>query len=302
MKIITFSDILDMNITAKQCIRWAKYVILHKNQYQLPPKISIKFHNHCFFNTMPSLLQDSHYFGVKVVSRITNRKPSIKADILLYSTSGNLLALIDGTWITMMRTGAIAAITIRTLKKSNANQISFIGLGNTAKATLLCYNEINKGKKLHINLFAYKNQHLDFIKYFKNYKNITFRIYDDIRDLASISDVFISCVTHTQKDFVSEKYFKKGTLIIPIHTMGFQNCDMAFDKIFCDDLGHISHFKYFHQYKFIAEMSDIFHKKRNGRDNDKQRIIAYNIGISIQDIYFAMQIYKKFLKNKLAIK
>lgn len=79
--------------------------------------------------------------------------------------------------------------------------------------------------------------------------------------------------------------------------MGFQNCDLAFDKIFCDDLGHISHFKYFNQYKSVGEMTDILSGKISGRDTDSERILAYNIGISIYDIYFAMKIYKRFARK-----
>ena len=38
-------------------------------------------------------------------------------------------------------------------------------------------------------------------------------------------------------------------------------------------------------------MSDVLNKKSIGRLNQEERIIAYNIGISIEDIYFAKKIY-----------
>lgn len=298
MKIISFSNILSLNITAQSCVKWAKFVMLHKHDFTLPPKTSIKFGNHCFFNTMPSMLLNYDIFGIKAVSRISNRNPHIKADILLYSTkSGKLLSLMDGTWITMMRTGAVAALTMKLLASKNASEISFIGLGATARATLLCYNAIQKGKNLKINLLAYKRTHIEFMKQFRGFGNITFRIFDNIKDLAQNSDVLISCVTAMDSTFANEACYKKGILIIPVHTMGFQNCDLAFDKIFCDDLGHISHFKYFNQYKSVGEMTDILSGKISGRDTDSERILAYNIGISIYDIYFAMKIYKRFAKH-----
>lgn len=81
-------------------------------------------------------------------------------------------------------------------------------------------------------------------------------------------------------------------------TRGFQNCDLAFDKIFCDDIGHISNFKYFKQYKSVAVMTDVFTGENLGRTSDDERILAYNIGISVQDIYFTWQIYNKFLERE----
>ena len=38
-------------------------------------------------------------------------------------------------------------------------------------------------------------------------------------------------------------------------------------------------------------MTDVLNNETIGRENDEQRILAYNIGISIQDIFFASKIY-----------
>lgn len=102
--------------------------------------------------------------------------------------------------------------------------------------------------------------------------------------------------------FADEKLYKKGVLVVPVHTRGFQNCDLYFDKIFCDDIGHVSGFKYFKEYKSITEMSEILNGKTLGRTSNEERILAYNIGISIQDVYFASKIYdisSNFYTNNL---
>ena len=73
-------------------------------------------------------------------------------------------------------------------------------------------------------------------------------------------------------------------------------------EIFCDDIGHVSGFKYFKEYKSITEMSEILNGKTLGRTSNEERILAYNIGISIQDVYFASKIYdisSNFYTNNL---
>ena len=50
-------------------------------------------------------------------------------------------------------------------------------------------------------------------------------------------------------------------------------------------------FQYFNEYKSVSEMTDVLNNETIGRENDEQRILAYNIGISIQDIFFASKIY-----------
>lgn len=45
-------------------------------------------------------------------------------------------------------------------------------------------------------------------------------------------------------------------------------------------------------------MTDVFTGENLGRTSDDERILAYNIGISVQDIYFTWQIYNKFLERE----
>ena len=91
--------------------------------------------------------------------------------------------------------------------------------------------------------------------------------------------------------------YKEGVLVIPIHTLGFTNCDLFFDKVFADDTDHVKHFKYFNRFKSFAEVSDVINGKAAGRENVRERILTYNIGVAIHDVYFAANIYN-MLKNK----
>jgi ornithine cyclodeaminase len=77
---------------------------------------------------------------------------------------------------------------------------------------------------------------------------------------------------------------------VPIHTRGFQNCDTTFDKVFADDTGHVQGFKYFNQFKHFAEISDVLKGENIGRSSDDERILSYNIGLGLHDVYFASKI------------
>jgi ornithine cyclodeaminase/alanine dehydrogenase-like protein (mu-crystallin family) len=292
MKILDFKTIQKLNITPEICLEWAQTIITEKYNSILPAKTSIQFNNDCFFNTMPSLIPDISRFGVKEVSRYPSRNPSLLADIMLYnSNDGELLAIMDGTWITSMRTGAIAALSVNLLKKKITKSYSFIGLGNVARATLLCLNTLLKHEPITVKVLKYKEQHIDFKNRFSTYKNISFEFYESASTLIRESDVVVSCVTVANTYFAYDQDYLTGILVVPVHTKGFQNCDLFFDKIYCDDISHIKDFKYFNQYKYCDEISNVFLKKCNGRISDEERILVYNIGISLHDIYFASKIY-----------
>lgn len=291
---ISQEQILELNIKPLECINWAMQAIMNKKDFILPPKNSIKYNNGNFFNTMPVMLPKLEIFGVKEVSRIIGRKPSIKADFLLFDTkNGEKLAFIEADWITTARTGAVASISAKFLKKSDDFTFGFIGLGETAKSTMTCLVEIFKHNILKVNLLAYKNQHLEFMKKFEQHKNISFKVCNNINELIKLSGTIISAVTHQNSNFANASEYKNGTLIIPIHTLGFQNCDIEFDKIFCDDIGHIRDFKNFNNFKSLAELSNVLNGDILGRENDKQRILAYNIGVASLDLFFAYKILEK---------
>ena len=301
MKIIDFEDIRGLNISPDICYQWVSEMIKDKERVILPPKNSLKPMEGVFCNVMPSILprSDTWAGGVKVVTRYPHRQPSLDSKILLLNIeNGEYLALMDATWITAMRTGAVAAHSIRNLAKSNYRTLSFIGLGNTARATMLILTTMEPDRVFHVRLLKYKGQEVLFAQRFKDYPNLVFSYVEDINELVKGADVIVSCATYIENDLCDDSSFDEGVLVVPVHTRGFTNCDLFFDKVFADDYGHVKGFKYFDRFRSFAEVSDVINGRRPGRENDKERILAYNIGVSMHDICFAAHIYQILQNDK----
>ncbi len=299
MKIISQKSIRDLGITPSQCIDWIYESFASKKDAQLPAKVPVHPRDSEFFTSMPCLLPvdkktGNRYFGVKVVHRIEDAVPSLGSDILLYdANNGELLALIDGDWITAMRTGAVAAVAAKTLRRSNSSCYGILGLGNTARATMLCVLGGEPEKKFHVKLLRYKDQAEQFVERFKDYGNVSFEIVDDVKEIARTVDVLFSCVTCAESFIVdNEKDFPAGITIVPIHTKGFQNCDTTFDRIFGDDTEHVKNFRYFKQFKEYNEIGEVLAGKDPGRTSDLQRILSYNYGLGLHDVVYASKIYE----------
>ena len=296
MKIITFEDIKALDISPTKCFDWAVHTIKNKKTALLPPKISLKPFDGVFCNVMPSFINGSHgelWSGVKVVTRYPNRTPSLESRILLMDgNTGEFLALLDGTWITAMRTGAVAAHSIGLFAKKDFSSVGIMGLGNVARSTMLVLENIMPEKELHIKLLKYKDQEKDFAKRFEHNPNLHFEYVDTAEEMVKDSDVVLSGATYLPNDVCRDEFFKEGVLVQPIHTLGFTNCDLFFDKEFADDYGHVNHFKNFDKFKSFAEVCDVANGVKPGRENDKERILAYNIGLSIHDVFYAASIYE----------
>lgn len=291
---ITEEDIKKLNISPLTCVNWVEEAFKLKYECQLPAKVSVYPAGNDFITTMPCLLPpEYHTFGVKVVSRINGNHPALKSDLMLFNTrQGTLKAIVETDWITSMRTGAVATLAIRALRKSNTRTYSFIGLGNTAHATMKCMLETFKDEHLEVRLFRYKEQAEKFMADFSRYTNVSFHIVDSMKELTEETDVLISCITDAQGLLVEDtSWFAPGVLLVPIHTRGFQNCDLIFDKVFADDTDHVKGFKYFSQFKQFNEIGNVLKGTAEGRLNDTERIISYNIGLGLHDVYYSHQIY-----------
>ena len=296
MKIISQRQIKSLNIPAAECVRWVRDSFLMKRNAQLPPKISLHPQGNDFFNTMPCILPAPHnLFSVKVVHRISNATPSLGSDLWLYdSASGELLAMMDADWITTMRTGAVATLAAQTFRVKDDCEYGLLGLGNTGRATMLCLLESEPSKKHRVKLLRYKDQAESFMERFSGYDNVEFSVIDSVEEIVSASDVIISCITNTNELLCpDDSLFRKGCLVIPVHTKGFQNCDLFFDKVFGDDTGHLHGFRYFDKFRKYAEISDVLHGDLPGRESSEERILSYNIGLGLHDAVFASRIYDR---------
>jgi ornithine cyclodeaminase/alanine dehydrogenase-like protein (mu-crystallin family) len=141
----------------------------------------------------------------------------------------------------------------------------------------------------------------------KNYKDHTHKIVENLNrngfhnievcdnnlELIENSDVIVSAVTFAGELLGKDEWFKSGVLVIPIHTKGFQNCDLFFDRVLADDIEHVRDFGHFDKFRNFTELDKVLHKEKDGRTSDKERILSYNIGIALHDIYLARMILDK---------
>ena len=98
-----------------------------------------------------------------------------------------------------------------------------------------------------------------------------------------------------------DSLFQEGVLVVPVHTRGFQNCDLFFDKVYGDDTGHVCDFKYFKQFRQFDEFSRVLLGDNPGRENDRERILSYNIGLGLHDVLFASKLYDMMDDDRVGV-
>ena len=135
------------------------------------------------------------------------------------------------------------------------------------------------------------------IERFGKYDNITFVVCDTYDELMKDSDLVISSVTYAESDFCDPSVYKPGCTILPVHMRGFMECDLQFDHMIVSDMVRAKGFKYFDSYKKVTLTDDILEGKVKVRENPEDRVLIYNLGLAITDLYFASKIYELISKE-----
>ncbi len=133
-------EILDMRVVIDAVERG---VVEHaRGTVYMPPRQIIQVGDEGTIYTMSAYLAGMGSAGVKIVSDFSSNvkggPPSISgAVVLLDGQSGRPLCLLDGGYVTAMRTGAVSALAARSLSLVDSEILGIIGTGAQARTQVL---------------------------------------------------------------------------------------------------------------------------------------------------------------------
>src|SRR2546430_7576409 len=119
----------------------AGFAALSAGQATVPVRLSVPLRGDGVALAMPAALAGASSYSVKVVTvapgNAASGRPVVMATVLLGDAStGELLALIDGTALTALRTGAAGGVAARELSRPRAGRVALFGAGAQARTQL----------------------------------------------------------------------------------------------------------------------------------------------------------------------
>lgn len=239
--------------------------------------------------------------------------PSVMAVIILNDPeTGFPLALLDGTYITGIRTGAAGAVAAKYLSRRDAEVAGFIGCGAQGRTQLACLLEVRKIRKIKIWEFDADKACAEG---FKRWAHAAYKIEtvvsSNIDDVTLNTDILIT-TTPSRSPLV--KRVSSGTHInaIGADALGKQEISVEIlkrAKVIIDDWTQASHSgeinvplkqKQLTKRNIYGQLGSIVAGKKNGRTSDSEITLFDSTGLAIQDITCASVVYEA-LKHKKGI-
>lgn len=254
------------------------------------------------WEAMPSYIEEPEAAACKWVSiREQNRErfdlPTVFS-ILIYThpETGFPLAICDGSFHTVMRTGAAAAVSVRWMARPDAQTLAIVGAGHMAQGTLATCNEVVKWRDVRV--WSRTQASLDrFIQSQQpKYDRFKIRGSTDLKQVVQGVDVIVT-VTPARAPLVMDEWIADGAHIAALGAdkRGDQELDPRILKrarIFVDDLrqcrtdGEINvplAAGFLTERDIAGEIGEIIVGRKRGRTSASEITVFDSTGIALQD-------------------
>jgi ornithine cyclodeaminase/alanine dehydrogenase len=279
----------------------------------MPPKLSMDLgesggwpHFSSYVNSMPAYIGEYKIAGVKIIggffANVGTKIPSIMGLIILMDPStGVPLAIMDGTYITALRTGASVAVGAKYLAKEGVKTLSLIGAGMQSMFSLRALAALFKIEVVSVTDVR-KGAAGQFAKDMSSELGLTVEETEDKSRLFS-ADIIVSA-TSSKTPVIHGSYLQKGSLVEPLGSYQEIDADTASraTKVVVDNLDQARHRGSFASLieqgvvgpeRIFGELSEIVTGKRKGRESQDDIIVFEPIGIGSTDIATACFAYKR---------
>ena len=263
---------------------------------------------------MPAFLPQTKSLAVKIVTVFENnperyKLPTILGKVLLQDPkTGDVLAIMDGSYLTAMRTGAVSGCAIKYLARKDAQNVGLFGTGAQGSTQLWAACVARPGVK-HCKVYDVRKEAAEIFvqKITEKLPDLDIDIVVSPKDAITGMDIVLTATTSPIPVFNGE-WLEPGMHISAIgsytpETREIDSETVRRAKVVCDEFnacleeagdliipmneGVIT------KDHFHAELGEIISGKKPGRENESEITLFKSVGLAIQDAATAKLVYDK---------
>lgn len=287
-----------------------------QGRVQMPAKIYLHLDKYKGdFRAMPAYINGTQACGIKWVNVHPKNKehglPSVMALIIINDPkTGFPLAVMDGTHITNLRTGAAGGIAAKYLARKNSSRLAMIGCGIQAQTQLMALNEIFNIEA--VSLYDLIPSQTEVFLKKTRYLGLKMSVLRGIPECLEEADIVVT-TTPSRKPIIKPEWINKGTHInaIGADAPGKEELEAKIlkkAKIVVDDIAQAAHSgeinvpiakKIITKRNIHANLADIITAKKQGRTSNNEITVFDSTGLAILDVAMAHYIYQQAKKNEI---
>jgi ornithine cyclodeaminase len=257
---------------------------------------------HGHFNVLRGYLQPLQLAGVKVIGDyVGNHELGLPSELgllcLFDAQTGTPVAIVDGTALTSMRTGALTALGARYLARRDSRVLGHVGARGTAYWNVRLLDRLFDFDEIRVHSRRPESRDV-FAQQLEAELGKPVTATDSWEACLRSADVMVEASRlDSPEPLLRTEWIEPGCLVIPYGTVSAVELSLTdvMDKIVVDDWGqarvgpfgalreHVDSGR-LHEGNLHAELCQIVVGERPGRESDDERILFWHRGLSLSDI------------------
>jgi alanine dehydrogenase len=254
------------------------------------------------FNVLRGYLQPLQLAGVKVIGDyVGNHELGLPSELgllcLFDAQTGTPVAIVDGTALTSMRTGALTALGARHLARRESRVLGHVGARGTAYWNVRLLDRLFDFDEIRVHSRRPESRDA-FARQLEAELGKPVTATDSWEVCLRGADIMVEASRlESPEPLLKTEWVEPGCLVIPYGTVSAVELSLTdvMDKIVVDDWGqaragpfgalraHVDSGRLSEQ-NLHAELCQIVVGDRPGRESDEERILFWHRGLSLSDI------------------
>ncbi|TQF71204.1 ornithine cyclodeaminase family protein [Pseudoalteromonas luteoviolacea] len=265
--------------------------------------------NHDAFAVLPAW--NDEVIGVKAFTyfpqNFQQNKASLYSKIMLFSReTGEPLALVDGTEVTLWRTAAVSALAASYLAKKDAKHLVFFGSGNLAPFMIGAHLSVRAYEKVTIIARNQDKAQTLVSLMAAQFSKVNFEHSQTASEAIVSSADVISCATGSHAPLFDGNWVSEGAHIdlIGNHHKQYRECDtrtVTRSQVYVDSRANVLNEagellipieeNVFSAEQVKAELSELAKSNRHQRGADNEITLFKSVGTALSDLVTAKLVY-----------
>ena len=282
-----------------------------EGRVEMPPKPGVHPRGDAFIHAMPAYIPALRSAGVKWVSGYPENQrkglPYISGLLILNDVETGLpLSVMDCTWITAHRTAAASALSARYLARPASETVGILACGVQGRTNLEAIASLFPVRRA----YAYDIQpdvQRRFVEEMGAKLGITVMPADSPHSAVVESDIVITSgpILKHPSPAIEQGWLRPGAFASAVDFDSYWSpaALAEFDKVATDDHAQFQYYRragYFQQTPDpYADLGELATGQKKGREGDGERTIAINLGLALDDMAVAPEVYRRALDRGL---
>jgi ornithine cyclodeaminase/alanine dehydrogenase len=283
-----------------------------EGKVEMPPKPGVHSRPDSFIHAMPAYISATGALGIKWVAGYpANRKrglPYISGLVVLNDPDTGLpLAVMDCVWITAMRTGAATTVAARYLAREDSKDLGVLGAGVQGFSNLEALKVLFPIERVTVYDVDDAQRKRYEQRIHDRWPEIDVQRAAGPREAVEGMDIVVTAgpIVRPPHATIKAGWLSEGAFASMVDFDSYWSGEALaeVDKFTTDDIPQLEHYRTLGYFQAIpqvyGELGELAAGRKAGRQSARERTVACNLGLAIDDLAAAHLVYKRAVEKGL---